>query len=171
MSIFLILLAAGDSKRFKSNTPKTYQTINNRTLIEHSLNAFRNIKEIKRTVIVYNKRHKKYLKKINFKNSIKLIGGKTRQESTLIALKQIKKMKCTKILIHDAARPNPPEKMIKNIIYHLKKNDAVIPIVKVTDAVKRSNKNIVFKNIERKTLRFSVKHHKVSLTKKSIKNI
>ena len=34
MSVFLILLAAGDSKRLKSNTPKPYQIINNRSLID-----------------------------------------------------------------------------------------------------------------------------------------
>jgi len=58
MSIFLILLAAGDSKRLKSNTPKPYQIINNRSLLEHSLGAFSKIKEIKKTIIVYKNTHK-----------------------------------------------------------------------------------------------------------------
>ena len=50
MSLFLILLAAGDSKRLKSNTPKPYQIINNKTLLEHSINAFKYIEEIKKTL-------------------------------------------------------------------------------------------------------------------------
>ena len=64
MSVFLILLAAGDSKRLKSNTPKPYQIINNRTLLEHSLNAFSAIKEIKKIIIGYKNKHKKYIKKL-----------------------------------------------------------------------------------------------------------
>ena len=92
MSLFLILLAAGDSKRLKSNTPKPYNKVNNKTLLEHSLDAFQNFSKIKKTVIVYNKKHKKYLNKLNLKYTLKIVGGKTRQESTFKALKKIKKM-------------------------------------------------------------------------------
>ena len=81
MSLFLILLAAGDSKRLKSNTPKPFYIINNKTLLELSLNAFKAFREIKKTVIVYNKKHKKYLNRIKFKKSVKITGGSTRQES------------------------------------------------------------------------------------------
>ena len=43
MSIFLILLAAGDGKRLKSTIPKAYIKINNKTLLEHSINNFKKI--------------------------------------------------------------------------------------------------------------------------------
>ena len=55
MSLFLILLAAGDSKRLKSSIPKPYNLVGNKTLLEHSLNAFDDFNEIKKTIIVYNK--------------------------------------------------------------------------------------------------------------------
>jgi len=155
MSLFLIILAAGDSKRFKSSTPKLYHLINNKTLLLHSLNAFKNIKQIKKTIIVYNSNHEKYLKKLYIKNVIKIIGGKTRQESTLKALKKIKKMNCKKVLIHDAARANTSTKLINKIIKKLKTNDAVVPVIKSHDAAKRFKKNLIFKNINRKTLGFS----------------
>ncbi len=100
MSLFLILLAAGDSKRFKSNAPKPYNKVNGKTLLEHSLNSFVNIKEIKKTLIVYNNKHKKYLSKLNLRNFLKISGGKTRQESTFKALKKIKRMGCKKVLIN-----------------------------------------------------------------------
>ena len=61
MSLFLILLAAGDSKRLKSNTPKPFQIVNNKTLLEHSLDAFKSFNNINKTVIVYNKNHKVHL--------------------------------------------------------------------------------------------------------------
>jgi len=152
MSLFLILLAAGDSKRFKSSTPKIYHKINNKTLLEHSFNAFKNLIKIKRIIITYNKKHKKYLNNINLDKSIKIIGGCTRQDSTFKALKFIKKMNCKKVLIHDAARPNTPERIIKEIITKLKNNHAVIPVLKVSDATKRIERNVIFKNIKRDSL-------------------
>ncbi len=41
------------------------------------------------------------------------------------------------------------------MISKLKKNDAVVPTIKVNDATKRAEKNIIFKNIQRKSLRFA----------------
>ena len=155
MSLFLILLAGGDSKRLKSYTPKQFQVVNNTTLLEHSINAFKEFKEIKKTIIVYNRKHTKYLKNISFKNVIKVIGGKNRQESAFAALRKIKNMNCKKVLIHDAARPHPSKTLIRNIIDKLKKNSPVIPVLKVTDATKRINKNLIFKNIKRNNLRLA----------------
>jgi len=155
MSLFLILLAAGDSTRLKSKIPKPFHIVNDKTLLEHSFNAFKDLHKIKRTVIVYNKKHKKYLNKLNLKRTLKIIGGKTRQESTFIALKKIKKMNCKKVLIHDSARPNPSKDLINKIIYNLVNNHAVVPVIKINDATKRVEKNVIFKNIQRNSLRFS----------------
>jgi 2-C-methyl-D-erythritol 4-phosphate cytidylyltransferase/2-C-methyl-D-erythritol 2,4-cyclodiphosphate synthase len=83
------------------------------------------------------------------------MGGKTRQESTFKALKRIKKMNCKKVLIHDSARSAPSKDLINKIIYNLKKNHAVIPVIKINDATKRVKKNTIFKNIDRSSLRFS----------------
>ena len=67
MSLFLILLAAGDSKRLKSNTPKPFHKINNKTLLEHSIDAFKDFHKIKKIVVVYNIKNKKHLSKIILK--------------------------------------------------------------------------------------------------------
>jgi len=155
MSLFLILLAAGDSKRLKSTTPKPYYKVNNKTLLEYSLGAFHNFKKIKKTLVVYNKKHKKYLDKLKVKKTLYIVGGRTRQESTFMALKKIKKMGCSKVLIHDVARPFPSKKVINEIILRLKNNHAVIPVINVNDAPKRVEKNMVFKNIQRNSLRCS----------------
>ena len=155
MSLFLVLLAAGDGKRLKSRLPKPYNKVNNKTLLEHSMEAFSSFQKIRKTIIVYNKKHIKYLKTCRLGNSIKIIGGRTRQESTFKALQKIKKMGCKKVLIHDSARPSPPKEIIKKIIHELKKNHVVVPIIKINDATKRVDKNMIFKNIQRNSLRFS----------------
>jgi len=155
MTTFLILLAAGDSKRLKSNTPKPYHIINGKTLLEHSIDSFKFFPEIKKILVVYNKNHVKYLNKLKLKNVLKIKGGKSRQESTFNALKKIKKMNCDKVLIHDSARPNTPKKMISEIINSLKINNVVVPILKATDSTKRIKKKKIYKNIERNSLRFT----------------
>ena len=155
MSLFLILLAAGDSTRLKSSTPKPFHKINNKTLIEHSIDSFKSFNEIKKKLIVYNKKHTKHLNKLNLKNIIKVKGGKSRQESVFNALKKISRMNCKKVLIHDVARPNPSKILIKNLFKKLKVSDAVIPVIKNYDATKRVHGNHIFKNIQRNNLRFA----------------
>ena len=155
MSFFLILLAAGNSKRLKSSTPKPFNKINNKTLLEHCINAFKNFHKIKKIIVVYNSKNKKNINKIDLKNIIKIRGGKTRQESVFRALKKIKKMNCKKVIIHDVARPYPPKNLISNLLNKLKNNDAVVPVIRANDATKRANENVIFKNIKRDSLRFA----------------
>ena len=52
MGLFLVLLAAGDGKRLKSEVPKPYNKVNQRTLLEHSLNSFKNFTQIAAAFIV-----------------------------------------------------------------------------------------------------------------------
>jgi 2-C-methyl-D-erythritol 4-phosphate cytidylyltransferase / 2-C-methyl-D-erythritol 2,4-cyclodiphosphate synthase len=155
MSLFLIVLAAGDGNRLKNSIPKQYIKVNQIPILKYSINAFSNIKNIKKIVVVYKAQHQKYIDKLNLPNVIKVKGGKSRQESTFLALKKIKKMNCSKVLIHDAARPNPPKKLIMKVIDNLQKKHVVIPVINVSSATKRIKKNMIFKNINRKSLRFS----------------
>ena len=57
MSFCLILLAAGDSKRFNSKIPKPFVKIAGKTLLEHSLTKFSKIRQIKNTIIVIKNKH------------------------------------------------------------------------------------------------------------------
>ena len=152
MSIFLILLAAGESKRLKSTEPKSYISVNNKTLIEHTIYKARKITVIKKIVLVYNKKHKKKLDNLKIKNVIKVIGGYTRAQSTYLALKKIKKLNCSKILIHDVARPNISSRLIKKIIHTLKFHNTAIPAIKVKDSIKLKDQMGFFSNVNRKNL-------------------
>ena len=151
MSFSLILLAAGDSKRLDSKVPKPFIKNGKKTLLEYSLIKFGKIRQIKKIIIVTNKKHSKFFKNIKFNNCVKIVGGKTRQESTYKALKHIKKnkIKCTNVLIHDSARPNFSVKLIKRIINASKKN-AVIPKIPIHDALKESIGKKILLNLPRK---------------------
>ena len=148
MDFSFILLGAGNSARFKSETPKQYHKIAGKTLIDITLDKIRQIRGIKKILFVYDKNHKKYLKKVNLKNVKLIVGGKTRNESTFKALAYLKKNK-GRVLIHDSARPNLSKKLINNIIKYSKKNKTIIPILSIQDALKeKKNKNITL-NINR----------------------
>ncbi len=142
MSLCLILLAAGDSKRLKSNLPKPFILVNNKTIIEHSLRILKLNKKIRKIILVFNKKHKKKIDQIKNNDLIKITGGKTRKVSTLKGLLVAKKLKFSKVLIHDAARANLSDKLLKNIINKLSSNKAVVPYIKVKDTIKYK-RNIV----------------------------
>ena len=139
MSFCLILLAAGESKRFNSKIPKPFIKVAGKALLDHSLIKFNKIKQIKKIVVVINKKHSRFLKEIKSNTFSKIIGGKTRQESTYKALRYIKKnrIKCTNVLIHDSARPNFSLKLVKKIINTSRKN-TVVPKIPIYDALKES---------------------------------
>ena len=150
MGFSFILLAGGESKRFKSNLPKPYHKIAGKTLIEISINKIKQFKQLEKLIIVYNKKHLKYLKKINLKNIITICGGKNREQSTQNALNYLKKQKnVKKVLIHDAARPNFSKELIKKIFSESQKNNIVIPVLKLQDALKERKKKNKFINLKR----------------------
>ena len=138
MSFCLIILAGGNSHRFKSNIGKPYQKIAGKSLIEINLDKARKIKAIKKIIIVYNKRDKRKIKSLKLKDVKLIIGGRDRQQSAFNALKYLIKNKgATKVLIHDVARPNFTLKLLKTIIAQMKKAKAVIPKININDAVKQ----------------------------------
>ena len=150
MRFSFILLAGGTSSRFKSNLPKPYHKIGGKTLIELSLNKIKQFKEFKKIILVCNKKHLKFLKKIKIKNIKIITGGIDRQQSTYNALSYLKRYKSiNNVLIHDAARPNFSMNLIKRILSESKKYAAVVPILKLQDALKKKEKNKNFLNIKK----------------------
>ena len=138
MSFCLIILAGGNSHRFKSNIGKPYQKIAGKSLIEINLIKARKFKEIKKIILVYNKKDSKRVKLLKLKNVKLVVGGITRQQSTFNALKYLKNQKgISKVLIHDVARPNFSIKLFGSIIRNMKNARAVVPKIRVHDAIKQ----------------------------------
>ena len=146
-----IILAGGESKRFNSVIPKPYHLYKGKPLILHSINRAKSYKKFDKIVLVINKKHKKFIKKLKIKN-IKIIeGGKTRAESSYKGLKSIKSYNIKNVLIHDAARPNFSLKIVDKLIKELKTNDCVIPAIKPVDSIKQKTLN-KFTNLKRENI-------------------
>ena len=138
MSFCLIILAGGNSHRFRSKIGKPYQKIGGKSLIEINLLKARKFKAIKKIILVYNKKDSKRVKSLKLKNVKLIVGGKNRQKSTLNALRYlISQNGITKVLIHDVARPNFTIKLLSSILRNMKNARAVVPKIKIQDAVKQ----------------------------------
>ena len=142
MNNYFIILASGQSKRFNSNKQKQFHLYKNKPLFKHSLEKGIKSKLFKKIILVVNNRSKI---KEKFPKNIKIInGGKERSDSSLIALKFIKKFKPNNVLIHDAARPNFSIKLLDKLISSLAKNKASVPVIKSKDSIKYKIKNQLF---------------------------
>ena len=142
MNNYFIILASGQSKRFNSNKPKQFNIYKNKALFEHSIEKAIKSKLFKKIILVVN--NKKSVKGKFPKNIFVIKGGKERSDSSLIALKYIKKFKPNNVLIHDAARPNFTTKLLNNLIKLLRNNKAVIPVIHSKDSIKYKVKNQLF---------------------------
>ena len=142
MNNYFIILASGQSKRFNSKKLKQFISYKNKALFEHSLEKALISKLFKKIILVVN--DKKQIK-IKLPKIVKVIkGGKERSDSSLLALKYIKKFKPTNVLIHDAARPNFSIRLLNKLIASLKKNKASIPVISSKDSIKYKVKNQLF---------------------------
>ncbi len=148
MNNYFVILAAGKSKRFPKKIQKQFYYYKNKEIIEHSIEKSINSKLFKKIIIVTN--NLSHFKKKNYSKQLSIIkGGKERSDSTLNALKFIKKYNPKNVFIHDAARPNFSIQLLKKISKNLKSYKAVVPIVSSKDSIKYKIKNQIF-NLKRK---------------------
>ena len=135
MNNYFVILAAGKSKRFHKNIAKQFYNYKNKEIIDYSVEKALNSKLFKKVIVVTDKinhlKKKKYIKQISV-----IKGGRERSDSSLKALRYIKKYKPKNVYIHDAARPNFSTKLLKNISKNLIKNKAVVPVVTSKDSIK-----------------------------------
>ena len=148
MNNYFVILAAGKGRRFNNKIAKQHFVYKNKEIIDHSIEKALNSKLFKQIIIVTNNLNR--FKKRKNSKLIKIIkGGKERSDSSLKALKYLKKYKPKNVFIHDAARPNFSVDLLKKIAKNLRNNKAVVPVVTSKDSIKYKVKNQVF-NLHRK---------------------
>ena len=98
MNNYFIILAAGSGRRFDDKKPKQYILYKNKELFEHSVEKAIKSKLFKKIILVVDN-PKKVKKKYHSNISI-IKGGKERSDSSLIALKKIKRYRPNNVLIN-----------------------------------------------------------------------
>ena len=151
MNSCFIILAGGESKRFNSKIPKQYHFYKGKPLLVHSIEKAKKYKKFNKIVLVINKKHKKFIKKLKIKNVKIIFGGKSRANSAKLGLKSIKNDWVQNVMIHDAARPNFSLALLDKIFKKLKFYDCVIPAIKTNDSIKQKTSNKIL-NLNRKDI-------------------
>ena len=136
-----IILAGGSGTRFGAEIPKQYININNKAVVQYSIEAFEKSKLIDIIVIVVSDKYKKEIKKKN-PDHIVIVGGGSRVESSYKGIMAAPK-ESKKILIHDAARPFVSQKIITSCINELDKYKAVVTSISATDTIIKVKNNEV----------------------------
>ncbi|MGK0273003.1 MAG: 2-C-methyl-D-erythritol 4-phosphate cytidylyltransferase [Cocleimonas sp.] len=110
--VWVVIPAAGLGLRMQSDKPKQYLEIQQKTLIEHTLECFQRHEQIAGIVVVLNAEDEHW-EPLNLKSKFESLytvhGGSNRSDSVmqgLIYLDQIKKISQRSwVMVHDAARP------------------------------------------------------------------
>ena len=137
-----IIHAGGSGSRMRQKKNKIFVQLAGKPILFHTLKIFEQYKQINQIIITAQKQDFLIIRKIT-KHKI-ILAGKTRQESSHLAIKKLRKLpKNSYILIHNAANPFVTQKEISQVLQAAKKHGASLLAHPIKDTVKQySNQNI-----------------------------
>ncbi len=155
---WVIIPAAGVGKRMGVDKPKQYISVNDKTIIEHTINCFINREEIEGVVVAVSKTDK-YWSSLSISKHEKVItvpGGDERYQSVFNGLHALhdKAEECDWVLVHDAARPCLNQSAIDRLMIDLRTHDiGGILALPCRDTMKRANESgEIVETVERESL-------------------
>jgi 2-C-methyl-D-erythritol 4-phosphate cytidylyltransferase len=155
MSNYVLIPCAGSGSRFGSAIPKQYTKIGDKTVIEHTLNAFLQIPEIIEIVVIVSKDDIEIDKYALISPKIKVarVGSDTRAKTVLNGLNLLKCEANDWVLVHDAARCCISPQAIKNMLVKLSEDKiGGILAIPVSDTLKHGNNGLITKTVDRNNL-------------------
>ncbi len=138
MSVGVIIPAAGQGKRMGLGERKQFLQFHNQPIIIHTLALFEELPEVDEIVVVTQEeeiiRTKKMIEEAGIHKVTHVVsGGKERQESVYLGLKQIM---TDWVMVHDAVRPFVSREVISRLLNVARMHGAAILAVPVKDTVK-----------------------------------
>ncbi|WP_225899606.1 bifunctional 2-C-methyl-D-erythritol 4-phosphate cytidylyltransferase/2-C-methyl-D-erythritol 2,4-cyclodiphosphate synthase [Croceicoccus gelatinilyticus] len=137
-----VIVAAGRGERAGGSTPKQYRKVAGRSLVAHALQAFATHDAIDHVIVVIGAGQEQALAEAVAPLPLPqtVIGGASRRESVLNALSAIgSKGGAVRVLIHDAARPFLPARVIDDLLSSLDTDPGAIPVLPVVDTLARGD--------------------------------
>lgn len=140
--IGVLLMAAGQSSRFKGEIKKPYADIDGRAVWMRAADLFVSRKDVVQTILVIadddeENVRRRYGPNLAFMNVQLLLGGVRRSDSVANGLAQVAD-DVELVAIHDAARPCATAKMIDEVFAAAEQYGAAILAAPVNDTLKRS---------------------------------
>lgn len=157
-NIWVIIPAAGVGRRMGTNTPKQYLLLNEKTVIEHTLDVFNTHDSVSEIIVAVSKEDGYWPSlDLNLSKPLhKVNGGTERCDSVLNGLKFLedKAENNDWVLVHDAARPCLRKEDLTLLLETLQEHEVGgILAVPVRDTMKRSiGENIIKETVERENL-------------------
>ena len=139
MKHIAIILAGGSGRRMGGALPKQFLKVNNRTILEYTIDNFERAECIDEIAIVTHPDYVNEMQEIIAANPWKkvaniLLGGKERTDSTLSALRAYT-TDDDRLLIHDGVRPLVSQSIITNVCSALAEFDAVNLAIPAVDTI------------------------------------
>lgn len=148
-SIYIVLLAAGQSTRLGGDIAKPWRSLNGKTVLEHGLSTLAAHPRITGGVIVTSQGADARDLTANY-GWINVDGGAERADSVKAGLRALADVAPQAVLIHDAARPFVNAKVLDALIAELDAGQlAVIPALAPADSLKTAEGNLVTGRIPR----------------------
>jgi len=134
-----LILASGTGSRCELEYPKQFAKVNDKTILELSIDEFENHPNINEIILVTNSEYvnkvKDIVKKTKYKKVSRVIaGGVTRKDSSYNGISSIVETNAN-VLIHDAVRPLVTREIITNCIESLNTYKAVCVAINSTDTI------------------------------------
>ena len=132
-----VLLAGGQGNRMMNDTPKQFLRVAGKTILEHSLDSLSLCAPQARMIVVVPVDALELSSRLlaNKKNVEIVVGGSSRQASTLKALLHLSSNPPQKVVIHDAARPFISCQVVHDVISALDQHEAVDVAIPTADTI------------------------------------
>lgn len=148
MKKIVIIPSGGKGLRLGTDIPKQYVKVNNKELIAYTIDVFEQCNEIDEIVIAAQKDYfnllNEIIKKYSFRKVLKIVeGGKERQDSVYNALSSLSASNRDLILVHDAARPLLPQKVLLSALQSAENFDNVVVGIKAKDTLIKGSDSVL----------------------------
>lgn len=142
-----IITSAGSGRRMNSDINKPFLNIDDKKIIERTLETVTSIEEFDEIILVIRKEDEDIIGSIlenpDFSKKVRYVfGSSTRELSTFEGLKALNK-KSQLVLTHDGVRPFASRRLFYKTLEELKNYKAVITATKTKDTVKILDDNMV----------------------------
>lgn len=157
MSVYVVLVAAGEGRRLGSDRPKAFIALGGRPLLAESLERLERSDWIDAIVVVAPLGWEEPAillaeELVVSKVGAVVTGGATRAESVRAGLAEVGS-DAVVIVVHDAARPLVDDAVVGRVLEPLSEGwDGVVPGLSIPDTVKRVSDGVVTGTVDRSDL-------------------
>lgn len=149
-SISVIIPCGGTGERMGGKEKKQFLRLNGNTVLNHAMAPFLSCQRLKQMVVCLPPEDLKHPSLIRRDAVTYTAGGASRAASVHKGFCALKGLSATDIvLIHDGVRPFPTPDLIERVILKTAQEGAVVPVVPVTDTLKRVRDEVVVRTLER----------------------